>query len=160
MADTTPPLEESLLSAMRTTCYVCAEVKAGLNQRALAEVLRDSRTHGGTNGILDSELSTPQLCELCARTVCSYHRWICSTGWRVECCRRVECCLECRVLHYDFGGLKWVWRPKKDSFRRLWRLFRWRVTKRRLVDRLRIGSVVVRVLPNDLAQLVATYAVK
>ena len=157
MTDTTHPLPAWMLSAMTTACYVCAEVKAGRNKRAQME-LWDRRGLADHLRIwLRDSLDIQDFCTECNRPMCAIHR------------RRVEHnlvnlglahhrpCRECWALRYRFSGGH---SEHEMPFRRRWHLFRWRVTKRRLVDRMRISRVVEKVLCKDVADLVATYAVK
>ena len=158
------PFPAWLRSAMSTPCSTCAEVAAGRNKREADSMLgvfqilhrrRQLDRLGRTLGILGR-------CSVCNSHVCMSH-------WRIEYpagrpAQRL--CLECHALRYRIFGTdgRTELGPTNPGgampFRRRWRLFRWRVTKNRLMLRLRISRVVVGQLPKDLAEIVATYAVK
>ena len=157
-------------------CYVCKEIRRGLNQREEARLLkRVDDLFSVDPARMLQQLRALTVCRFCRRPVCGHH-WFRVRSQREE--RHMplwlRCCRECHALKYLLSGLGGVsiqrgWsglggvsiqRVKSPSFRQRWRLFRWRVTKRRLVERLQIGRVVVNLLPKDLANLVATYAVK
>lgn len=138
-----------LNSAMTTPdCFVCAEVKAGKNKRE-TDRLRCSWLYSPTQ---------PMDCELCHRPLCLSHAV--ATDRIVDSDEWFSSCEECYALKFGFTGERDLLRGiEKMSFRRRWRLYRWRVTKNRLVKRMRIGRVVEKVLCKDVADLVATYAV-
>ena len=151
------PLTPWVLDMMTTRCYVCAEIKAGTNKRQ-CEAMRFVSWHARTAHLFQTTRMV-RLCALCERSCCVTHlEFLWAPGGEAT----HYCCPECYALKYQFCGRRGFspHERRRTTFRRRWRLFRWRVTKRRLVERLQIGRVVVRVLPNDLAQLVATYAVK
>lgn len=150
------PLPDWVLAEMTTLCYVCNEVKAGQNLREYAFMRNQAESLIGAG--ITRAVRRLAACGLCARVICDHH---CSYVWPRDGAPAIRCCRECRALKYRLCGLGGYRDDvKKTSFRQQWRLFRWRVTKRRLVDRLRIGRVVERQLPKDVANLVATYAVK
>lgn len=167
------PLPDWVLDEMTDICYVCAEVKAGLNQREEARMhfRMDSERVPG----VVQPLRRLGECGLCARVICDHHAnhrecIECHTlryrfsGFAIGCDHHANyrLCIECHTLHFRFSGfaMDGVSVARGKSFRRRWLLFRWRATKRRLVERLRISRVVERQLPKDVANLVATYAVK
>ena len=149
-------LPDKILAAMHTPCYTCAEIKAGKNEPALADLLRYALVEDRYLILRKSKLRITAECRLCSRASCRYH-----SNWALPRIGRDRVCRECFALNYRFNGLcgRWTDDPPKP-FRRRWLLFRWRLTKRRLVERLRISRVVeLTVLPKDLAEIVATYAV-
>ena len=158
-------LPNRVTNRLTTACYVCVEIKARVNERARADLWTRwvyGPRHGATH-----ELGELTECERCNRPVCVFHimdawywRQVTTLLHTLHIRETVQICLECRALHGALSGASQTNGRACDSFRRRWRLYRWRATKRRLVDRLRISRVVVSVLPNDLAQLVATYAVQ
>ena len=142
---------------MNTACYVCAEVRAGQNRRELEWLLSpvNYRRHH-----IEWNASQLRECRFCRRTCCHVHSW--QRYYRSE-GNWTSVCDACYSLQFTLSGRSQYELDVGNagpSFRKLWRLYRWRVTKRRLVDRLRISRVVERQLPKDLANLVATYAVK
>ena len=160
-------LPQPVLDAMMTSaCITCAEIRAGLNQRQWMDLWDASRAGVDIEPILPWMLQRSLPCTLCNRAVCGFHR--CDSFryrpvGRFQIIRRdvVNSCAECRSLHVLLAGLgRNGHRRERVSFRKRWHLFKWRLTKRRLVERLRISRVVVGQLPKDLADLVATYAVK
>lgn len=139
---------------MTTHCYTCAEIRAGQNKRA--RKMLQLQKFVGRKRLAVQELRAEYECRLCRRGMCGLHRHFDWAG-RVH----GNYCRECFALHSRFGGRKTGFGTAREmSFRRRWHLFRWRVTMRRLVERGKIGRVVVEVLPKDLALIVATYAVK